>query len=87
MAVGGADHQEIAGIDRHAEMLDAAADRLQRSRDHIATVGDRRRAEHDHELGTGLEHLVERARQRRAFMRHAPLGDDRGAGRRQAARW
>ena len=30
-----------------------------------------------HELGAGLEHLVERARERRGLVRHAPLGDDR----------
>ena len=82
-AAGVADHQQIAGIDRHAEMLDLAADRLQRGRDHIAPVGDRRSAEHDGEFGAFLEHFIERARQRRAFVRHAPLGDDRRAGGRQ----
>ena len=30
-----------------------------------------------------LQHLVERLRQRRLLVRHAPLGDDPGAGRRQ----
>ena len=46
-----ADQQQIAGIDRHAEMLDAPADGLDRRRDHVAPVGDRGGAEHDDELG------------------------------------
>ena len=49
-----ADHQQIAGIDRHAEMLDAAADRFQRRRDDVAAVGDGRSAEHDDEFGAAL---------------------------------
>ena len=64
-------------------MLDAAADRFQCRRDHVAAVGDRRSAEHDGQFRAGFEHLVERAGERRALMRHAPLGDDRGAGGRQ----
>ena len=79
---GVADHQQIAGIDRHAEMLDAAADGFERRRDDVAAVGDRGGAEHDGQLGAGLEHLVERARERGALVRHAPLGDD--GWRRQA---
>ena len=82
-AVGGADHHQVAGIDRHAEMLDHAADILQRRRDHVAAVGDRGSAEHHHQFRTGFEHLVDRLGERRALMRHAPLGDDRGAGGRQ----
>src|SRR5262249_22831438 len=35
----GRDQHEIAGIDRHAEMLDLAADRLDRRRDDVALVG------------------------------------------------
>ena len=46
-----ADQHQVAGIDRHAEMLDRAAGRLDRGRDDIAPVGDGRRAEHEHELG------------------------------------
>ena len=51
------DQDEIAGIDRHAEMLDAPARRLDRGRDHVAPVGDGRRAEHDHKLGAVAQHL------------------------------
>ena len=82
-AGGGADHHQIAGIDRHAEMLDRAADVLKRRRDDIAPVGDRGGAEYDGELSTGFEHFVERLGERRAIMRYAPFGDDRGAGGRQ----
>ena len=64
-------------------MLDAAADRFQRRRDHVAAVGNGGGAEYDGQFGAGLEHLVERASERRAVVRHAPFGDDRGAGRRQ----
>ena len=38
-------HQEIAGIDRHAEMNDLAAGRSTRGRDDIAPIDDRRGAE------------------------------------------
>ena len=83
MLAGRADHQEIARIDRHAEMLDAAADRLQRRRNDVAAVGNRRGAEDDRELGAAGEHLLERARQRGALVRHAAFGNDGGTGRRQ----
>ena len=83
-AAGIRQEQQVAGIDRHAEMLDAPADRLNRGRDHVATVGDRGRAEHDHEFGALAQHLFDRLRQRGLLMRHAALGDDGGAGRREA---
>ena len=73
--------QEIAGINRHAEMLDASADRLDRGRDHVAPVGDRGGAEHDDQLGALAEHLLDGARQRALLVRHAPLGHDAGARR------
>jgi hypothetical protein len=76
------DQHQIAGIDRHAEMHDLAAGRLDRRRDHVAPVGDGRSAEHDHQLGAGFEHLVDGARERSLFVRHAALGNDAGAGRR-----
>ena len=38
------EQQQIARIDRHAEMIDRAAGRLDRGRDHIAAVDDRRGA-------------------------------------------
>ena len=78
-----ADQHQVAGIDRHAEMLDLAAHRLDRRRDHVAAVGDRGGAEHDDQLGAGLEHLVDGALERGRLVRHAALGDDLGAGRRQ----
>ncbi len=75
--------KQIAGIDRHAEMLDAAADRLDRRRNDIAPVGDRRGAEDDDELGACFEHFVDRLGERALLVRHPALGDDPGAGRRE----
>ena len=79
--------QQIAGIDRHAEMLDPPADRLDRGRDHVAPVGDGGSAEHDDELGALAQHLFERLRERapaRAATRRsativAPAGASRSA--------
>ena len=59
-----AEQQQIARIDRHAEMLDPSADRLDRGRDDIAPVGDGGRAEHDDELGAFAQHLLDRLRER-----------------------
>ena len=75
-----ADEQKIAGIDRHAEMLDAAADRFKRRRDHVAPVGDGGGAEHHDELGALLEHVADGGRQRFLLVRDAALGDDAGVG-------
>ena len=61
-------------------MLDAAADRFQCRRDDIAAIGDGGSAEHDGQFRAGFEHLVERAGERGALMRHPPLGDDCRAG-------
>ena len=85
-AAGAADQQQIAGIDRHAEMLDRAADLGDRGRDHVAPVGDRGRAEHDHQFGAEAEQFLDRFRQSGLVVRHAALGDDAGAGRRQPLR-
>ena len=81
------DQHQIAGIDRHAEMLDAAADRLDRGRDHVAPVGDGGRAEHDDEFGAFLQHLVDRLGERALLVRHprsatilAPAGARRALG-------
>ncbi len=79
MAARVADHQKVAGIDRHAEMLDAPADGFERGGNDIAAVGNRGGAEHDGQLGAFLEHFVQRARERGTLMRHAPFGDDAGA--------
>ena len=65
-------------------MLDAAADGFERGGDHVAAIGDCRRAEHDHKLGAGLKHLVDGARDRLAVMRRAAFGDDRRTGGREA---
>ena len=85
-AAGIADQEQVAGIDRHAEMLDGAADARDRRRDHVAPVGDRGGAEHDHELRAETEQFLDRSLERRLVMRHAALGHDGGAGRRQPLR-
>ncbi len=65
-------------------MLDAAADGFDRGRDHVAPVGDGGRAEHHDELRALFQHLIDRLGHRPLLMRHAALGNDAGAGRRQA---
>jgi len=82
-ATGVADQEQIAGIDRHAEMLDNTADVFKRRRNHVAPVGDRGGAEYDHEFGAEIEYLLDRGGQRGFFMRHPALGNDRGGGGRQ----
>ena len=47
-----AEQQQVAGIDRHAEMIDRAAGALDRRRDHVAPVGDRRGAGDQQHLGS-----------------------------------
>ncbi len=83
-AAGLRDQQQIAGIDRHAEMLDAAADRLDRRRDHIAPVGDGRSSKDEDELGAGLQHIINGTGECLLVVGDALLGNDRGAGGRQA---
>ncbi|MGY4334208.1 hypothetical protein ACVWWG_008625 [Bradyrhizobium sp. LB7.2] len=59
-AAGTGDQQQVAGIDWHAEMLDLAADPGDGCRNHVAAVGDRRRAEHDHEFSAKGEQFLDR---------------------------
>ena len=75
----GSDEQKIAGIDRHAEMLDAPADRRDRGGDDVASVGNGGRPKHDDELGALPQHLLDRGCERALLMRHATLRDDAGA--------
>ena len=70
------DQHQIAGIDRHAEMLDASADRFDRRRDHVAAVGDGGGAEHHDQFGAFFQHLIDRLGDR------APARAARGARRR-----
>ena len=85
MPARSADQQQIAGIDRHAEMLDAAADRLERRRDDVAAVGNRGGAEHDRRARRprlSTSRMSARA-SGGSLVRHAALGDDAGTGRRK----
>ncbi len=61
-------------------MLDAPADRLDRGRDHIAPVGDRRGPEHDQQLGPLVQHLLDRLGERTPLMGDPTLRDDERAG-------
>ena len=80
------DQHQIARIDRHAEMLDAPADRFDRRGDHVARSAIADAPNTTTSLGAGLEHLVERLRERLGLVRHALLGDDRRAGGRETLR-
>ena len=86
--------QQIAGIDRHAEMFDAPADRLDRGRDHVAAVGDRGRAEHNQQRRSDRRRFASVARQsvrlraRRVSSRDNPRSRGRQARLEQAqASW
>ena len=57
-----------------------------RRRNHVAPVGDRGSAEHDHQFRAETEQFLDRRRQRGLVMRHAALGDDGGARGRQPLR-
>ena len=78
-----AEEQQIAGIDRHAEMLDPAADRLDRGWNDVAPVGDRRGAEDDDHVGAIVAGGLQRRRQGARLVRHAPIGDDARSGWRE----
>ena len=64
-------------------MRDGPPDAGDGRRDHVAAVGDRRGAEHDDELGAKAEQVLDGSGQRGLLMRHAALGDDGRARRRQ----
>ena len=67
------EQQHVAGIDRHAEMLDPAAGLLDRRRDHVAPIDDDRGAVHQHHLGAGIDGGGdEQAPARRPYARSAP---------------
>ncbi len=63
-------------------MLDFTANAFDCGGDDVAPVGDGRRAEHDDKFGTGIELLIDRARERRLLVRYAILGGDARPGRR-----
>ena len=84
--------QQIAGIDRHAEPLDAPADRLDCGRNDVAPVGDRGGAERDQRVAA-VDEPPQRFRQRPDLVRDASpaprcaLRSARGALRAPAASW
>ena len=82
-AAGTANQQQIAGVDRHAEMLDGTADPRNRGRDHVAAIGDGRRSEHDNEFGAKAKQLLDRGSECGLLMRHPALGDDRSTSGRE----
>ncbi len=70
------DEKKIAGIDRHAEMLDAASGGLDRGGNDVAPIGNGRGAEDDHDVGRSGERAAKRLGERLRLMRHALLEDD-----------
>ena len=79
-AVELADQQQVAGIDRHAEMAHRAAGLLDRGGDHVGAVGDRGGAEGDQKIRALAFQLRERFGERAGVVRHARLVEQRRAG-------
>ena len=80
-----AEQQQIAGIDRHAEMIDPAAGRHDRRRDHIAPVEDRRGAVDQQHLDPVAECVANPCSEFAGRMGAALLEDERAAERREPA--
>jgi hypothetical protein len=74
-----AQQQHVAGIDRHAEMIDPAAGHLDRLRDHIAPVDDDRGAVHEHDVSALFDGGDDARRQFRHGVSAALLGDQPAA--------
>ena len=75
-----ANQHQIAGIDRHAEMFDLAANRFKRRGNNVTPVGNCGSAENNHQLSTGREQFIDRFGERCLIMRHATLGKNRRTG-------
>ena len=72
------DEEQIARIDRHAEMLDGSARLFDRGGDDVAPVGNGRRAEDDDKLGLAGRLIGDRSRQRPRLVRHPAPPPRRG---------
>ncbi len=75
-----AEHEQITRIDGHAEVLDHAADALERRRDHVAAIHDRRGAEGEDRRAAVRQQLSERLGHRDLVVIAADLGGERAAG-------
>ena len=75
------EQQQIAGIDRHAEMVDPAAGGDDRFRDHVAPVDDRRGAVHEDDVGALRHRGGDARRQIRSLVFAALFGDQLAAER------
>ena len=76
------EQQQIAGIDRHAEMIDGTTGVFDGGRDHIPAIGNRRGAidqRHVAGIGQGLDF----GGYRRGIVITAPFGDDVATQNRQ----
>jgi hypothetical protein len=62
-------------------MFDLASNGLDGRGDHVAAIGNRRSAEHDHQFGAGIKQLIDCLRKRPLLVRNAPLGDNLGSRR------
>ena len=76
---------QVAGIDRHAELQDLAAAALDRGRDHVAPVDDGRPAHHQHDAGAVAERALDDLAQRGGLVRRAQIDGIAGAHRGQPA--
>ena len=76
-----AEQQHVAGIDRHPEMVDRAARRLDSRRDHVAPVDNDRGAVHQNEVGARRRCRGNARRQIGGRVIAALLGGKRGTKR------
>ena len=80
-----AQQDQVAGIDRHAELQDLAAAALDRRRDDVAPVDDGRAAHHQHDTGAVGERALDDLAQRGRIVRRAQVDGIAAAHRRQPA--
>src|SRR6202035_2555422 len=78
------DEEEIARVDRHTEMLDASAHRLDRRRNDVAAIRNRGGTKDNDELRARGEHLLDCGGKRALLVRHAALCNNPRAGRSKA---
>ena len=80
-----AEEQQIAGVDRHPEMVDPATRGDDGRRDHVAPVDDRRRAVDQQDLDPMAHRIADQRRQLGGRVSAALFEAQRAAERRQTA--
>ena len=79
-----AEDEEIAGIDRHAEMDDLAASRLDPRRNDVARIDSGGSAENDEQIDAPLLQIAERGADGLGRVGYSDLSGERRAGGREA---